>query len=532
MRNFMMALAILSLVACGAAGGGGGRSGKSDDESGHGGSGGGGAGPAAGDDNADPGAPPEEPFIPEEEEVVNLQVPQGGERFVYVVSEGLDAVVRIDAVTLVVDLIEVGGGPTLMQTLGGEDSLVVINSGTRDFSVVRSNEDGAEPDVKTLDSPVVVNRLEASVDGMWAIAWYDPDQPGEVGDLQQVLVLNLTPGAEAVYPVGVGFHPLTVTFETGGSFVYVVTEDGVSAIDMASLKGPSFVPTVSVTEDPTEPWFDREVLITPDGTRAVVRRGGINELRLIDLDTGDSETLALDGPPTDVDLTLAGDEALIVIRDTAQLVRAKLDAFSEPEIVDLTGTPAGLATLTPDGERAILYSSLAGNEWLAVLTLETGAIWKYVLKKDIRAVTASPDGQTLLVVHDKLDEAATPEDTLDDTIDKSEGYSIVDVMSGYAKLELLPTAPGLVTITPDSAQAYVLIADDAGASHGVDAIDLETLLVTAIPMGSPPTHAVYVPAAERVAVNQEHPVGRITFISTGDGATETVTGFELNGLIE
>jgi hypothetical protein len=34
------------------------------------------------------------------------------------------------------------------------------------------------------------------------------------------------------------------------------------------------------------------------------------------------------------------------------------------------------------------------------------------------------------------------------------------------------------------------------------------------------------------AVTQQHPSGRITFITTQDGTTKTVTGFELNSAVQ
>ena len=527
-----VALAVLLAAACGESAGDA-LGARADEEGG----GTGGAGAAGGEAGGTTGG--EDPFIPEEEIEVALQAPQGGDKYVFVVSTGLDAVVRIDALSLEVDLIEVGGAPTVMRTMGGEDSLVVFNRGTRDFSVVRAADGEADQAaIATLDAPSQINRLEVAAGGAYAVAWYDPEAgiAGDpVGDLQQVLVLGLTPGAEAVYPVGVGFHPLTVSFRDEGDTAYVVTEDGISVIDMAALDGPSFVPTMSVTPDPFEPWFDREVLVTPDGARAVVRRGGVSEVRIITLASGDTKVVELDGPPTDVDLTPDATEAIVVVRDQAQLVRVLLEDPGERTTIDLSGTPAGLATLTDDGQLAVLYSTLPEAEWLAVLDLATGEVTKIPLKKGVTAVAPAPDSKTVLVLHQKSAEGSPdPTEPLEDFIDKSEGYSVVDIETLFAKLELLDSPPGGFAVTPDGGRAYVLVPDVSTTrlGHFVDDIDLRTMLVTAVPLGSPPRHAVYVPAADRMAVSQDHPVGRITFIDTQTGDTETVTGFELNGLIE
>ncbi len=340
-----------------------------------------------------------------------------------------------------------------------------------------------------------------------------------------------------MFPVSVGFHPLTVTFHTDGEHASVVTDDGVSVIDMAALSGPSFAPAIPVTPDVFEDIFDQEVLVTPDGTRAVVRRGGVPELRIIELATGEADVVVLDTPPTDVDLTDDAEEALVVLRESALLLRVRLDDPTSIETIDLSGTPAGLATLTPDGKKAVLYSTLEGAEWIAMLDLKSGEVAQHKLQKGVTAVAPAPDGKTVLVLHDRVvappqDGESSSEDDLKAMVDASHGYSILDVETGFTKLVLLTSEPLSAALTPEGDKAYVLVPDHPGSYHVVDDIDLRTMEVRPVAVGSPPTHGVYIPAATRIAINQDHPVGRITFIGTDTGATETVTGFELNGLIE
>lgn len=490
--------------------------------------------PGAGgaNDNAGEAQQPAPP--PEKEIEVALQTPQGGDRFVFIVSSGLDAVVRIDALTLDVDLIEVGGKPTTLQLVDGGDALLVINEGTQDFSIVRSASSVEQtPTTTTIDAPTPVNRLAVSPDSAWALAWFDPDLPGPIGDLQQVTLLRLEKGAEAAWPIGVGFHVSSVVFAGDPLQAFVVTESGVSAIDVAGVTKPTFAPALAVVPDPFEDPSDREVLITPDGKRAVVRRGGVAELRVVDLGTGEAETLELAGAPTDVDLTLDAKEAIVVIRELALLVRVPVSDLSSAESIDLSGTPAGLATLTPDGSTAILFSTLPNNEWIATLDLSTSKLRAWPLKKGIAGVAPAPNGKSAVIIHDRSTDPASPDDDLEAAIDKAHGYSVLDLESGFAKLELLDSPPGPIAVTPDGAKAWVLIADVTGAGqHMVDDVDLDTLQITSIPMGSPPRSAVFIPDAGRVAIGQEHPVGRITFVDADGGQTETVTGFELNGLIQ
>ena len=521
MRRLAGLLALVLLVRCGA------------DASGNSSS-----SPMSGSDSSSTGKPdaageaPGPAGPPETEIEVATEAPQAAGGFVFVLATALDAVVRIDAKTLVVKLIEVGGEPSVLRTLG-DGTLVVANRGTQDFSVIHGAADAAgEPSVITVPAPTTVTHVEVAPDGQHAVAWYDPDtatSDDPVGNLQSVLVLDLTAGAEAAFRIGVGFHPMSVTFAAGKAFV--VTESGVSVIALAEVAGPGFVPALPVSPDPLSSSDDREVLITSDGAHAVVRRGGVAELRIIDLGTGEATVVPLDGAPTDVDL--AGSEAIVVLREAALLVRVPLADPSKQTTIDLGVTPAGLVTLTPDASQAILFSTLAGNEWVAILDLATGKLRPYAIEKSIAAIAPSPDGKTALILHTKADGTPQPGDDIHTLVDKSEGYSVLDLASGFTMLELTDSKPGAIAFLPSGDKCYVCVPDTTGAGHHeVADVDLRTMLVTPRPLGSPPVHALAIPSAGRIAVSQDHPVGRITFIDTKTGTTDTVTGFELNGLIE
>jgi DNA-binding beta-propeller fold protein YncE len=473
-------------------------------------------------------------FIPEDEQELLLQAPQGGGQYVFVVSTALDAVVRIDGLTLSVDLIEVGGEPITMRTLGGEDALLVYNRGTQDFSVVRFT-DGAEPTVDTLDASERLNRLEVSKSGRYAVAFFDVNRAPiwePLGDLQLALVLDLDPTSTSVTPVGVGFAPEAAVFTEDESELLVVTESGVSIIDLSKLGEPQFAPQVDLgTIDPDAP--DREVLITPTGSHAVLRVGADPDVRVIRLSDGNTEIVTLSAAPTDIDIMPNGTDVLAVVREAQTVARWSVEDTATVNIITLTDTPAGVATVNAAAGQVLLHTSQPDEEWLAVLDLETEAVVRHELKKGVNSVAASPDGKRVLVLHDRLEEAVLQSDDLETRIDKSWAYSILDVDSGFVKLVLLDSEPSSFLVTPDSAHAYVLVPDETGSGyHAADEISLTSLQVRTHALGSPPEHLIEIPTANRIAVSQNHPVGRITFISTESSTTETVTGFELNSLIE
>jgi hypothetical protein len=113
-------------------------------------------------------------------------------------------------------------------------------------------------------------------------------------------------------------------------------------------------------------------------------------------------------------------------------------------------------------------------------------------------------------------------------IDRSYGYTIVNLASGFAKLQITEGEVSAQALTPDGGRAFVLVR----ASRLVQRIALSSFIVDEFPLGSPPTSlAVLGAAVKRVFVSQEHPEGRISFIDWDTGMVESVTGFELNGRI-
>lgn len=508
-----------------------------------------GSGAGDGGDGAD-ATDGEEPPPPEDEQAATLPGPAAGDSHVFISSARLDAVVRIDGASLELDLLEVGLDPTSIATFGSGDDLgvVVTNTGSEDISVISKAEADAEPAIATFDAGAAVNRLAVSPDSRSAVAWYAPSagEPIDIGSLQEVRVVRLEAGKLAVFTVGVGFRPLSVSFD--GDRAYVVTERGVSVIDVASLEGDAFAPPVAVSPDPLESALDREVLVAR-GTTAIVRRPAADEVRLIDLTTQEATLVPTSSPPTDIDLSPDETEVVAVLRATSEVVRFGLDTPDQVTVLDMGELPAGQATMTPDGKYAVLYTSVQSkeipdpeggpptivgprNEWLVLLDMDAGSQRVVALEKGVKAVETSADGKRAVVLHDRWmnTEVTTSASQLTADIDRAHGFSVVDIASGYAKLELTTVAPLGVLLTPDGGRGFVLLPNpETSGENALIDIDLGSFAIRSIRLGSPPVHAVQV--GDRLAISQDHPSGRVTFLTLGTGKTETVTGFQLNGLI-
>lgn len=489
-----------------------------------------GGGVAIGD--AGPITPP-----PETEERRQFETPRAGARYVYVANPRRDTVAVIDSTNLAIRSVEVGDQPTYLDTLPGKDVALVINVGSRDVSVLRTEAGGT----RTSTVPVApgVNAISIAPDGRHAVVWFDsPDRPGGAGagppgSFQDVSLIRLGEKDEA-FSLTVGFRPSDVTFAADGSAAFVITEDGVSVLRFADLRGPAVAPLVPIGAGAGD--AARDISVTPDGRYALARREGDPNIQLVDLTTRATTTLDLKSPVTDLDLSPAGDFALAVLREAGTVVRVELPAGftseAQRQTVAIEGEAVGSATLTPDGKTALLYTTASAVERLVILELASGTARPVRLKKGVRAVAVSPDNRTALVVHTRADgNPRDPSIDVEASIDRSHGYSVVDLTSAFAKLQLTTAPVGELSITPDASRAFVLLRDDGASIRVAQRITLASFLVDDFPLGSPPVSIAALADSKRMFVSQLHPEGRISFIHWETGAVESVTGFELNGRI-
>jgi DNA-binding beta-propeller fold protein YncE len=489
----------------------------------------------------DAGPRPDLPPPPPEEEQ-DFGAPSAGDRFVFVLHPSREQLIVVDGVTLDIDLVTVGLRPTALATARGHDVAVVINAGGGDLSVVHAGPEGTT--ARTVPTVEGVNRVVVAPDGRHAVAYfsYEALTPGEpVGSLQSVTLVRLDPDAVASIEVGTGFHPISVTFSADGAAAFVVSEEGVTRIPLTTpdLGRVRVLPTTPVSADPLEQALEREVLVTPDGAFAVVRALGLARLSVVDLASGAITRFPLPGEPTDLDLTGDGQRLLVVMRrERLALVGTLAALMAEPRAagalreVSLGDLPMGAAVIDPAGARALLYTTVDDTEALLRLDLASGTTRPILLQKTVRAVAFDPTGRRALVLHRTSGAVPSASLPLDQFVDASQGYSVVDVAGGVARLELTTAAPGAFAFTPGGERLYVLLPDPGLVTHAVADVNLATLMGVQRPLASPPETVQAVPAAGKVAVSQAHPTGRLTFFDVATGDSDTLTGFQLGGLIQ
>ncbi len=108
---------------------------------------------------------------------------------------------------------------------------------------------------------------------------------------------------------------------------------------------------------------------------------------------------------------------------------------------------------------------------------------------------------------------------------------MLELDSGFSKLQLTDAPLGSSTIVPDGSTMFILFNSPSQNIREVHRVGLRDFLVEPIVLGSPPVSIGTLPGSSKVFVGQEHPDGRMTFIDWETAETESVTGFELNSRI-
>jgi hypothetical protein len=481
-----------------------------------------------------------------------LSPPVSSLRYVWVAMTDQDKLAKIDGQTLEVDAVPVGEHPTVLAAMPGTDTAVVLDQTNGTATVVRPASGSNSTEVyATLPD---LNRLAVSPDGRYAVAFFDLakaiqdagsiDAVQHIGSFQDVTVISLEPGFQRAVDLTVGFRPRDIEFDASSAHAYVITDTGVSIIDLAeeTQGAPTIVPPVPVTDDPGGDATGLEVHVVSSGDYAVVRTPGEATLRVVELtgaDPGAATTFDLPAEPTDVDLAPDGQRVYAITRDPATLTAIDVpDDVLDPsgiETVDLGGILAGQLTLSPDGTHALLYTNAYLDEHITVVDLtQPGLPHRTItLQKSVLTAGFDPGGTHAIVVHARAPGDPADATTVDEVIDRSPGYSSVDLASGFSKLQITPVDPSGFTFAPGAPRAYLMLdgGDADGATAAVQTIELDTGVVRTIQLNSPPSAIGVLPGAAKVFVNQRHPLGRVSFIDVTTGDVRTVTGFDLNSRV-
>ncbi|MCC6646980.1 MAG: hypothetical protein IT374_15575 [Polyangiaceae bacterium] len=471
------------------------------------------------------------PLPPEREIEQRYQAPVASKRFVWVANPTSGRVAFVDAATAEVSLVEAGNSPTTVAALpGADDAAIVLNALSKDATVMRVGAEGIA--TRRVAVPSGGNAWAVSPSGARAIAWTNAkllEHADPLDGYQDVTVVDLSQGAEKSVTLSVGYRPTRVAFGADAARAFVVSQDGVSVIDLSGE--PRVASNVRLT-DPGKSLDADDVVVSPDGARAIARRPGEKGVAVVDLASGALAVVSLASAPTDVELSSDGTTALVVLRETGEVAWVPLPgAIGDPNLVVKkkiadTGQTIGSVVVARTGARAFLYSSAVPEARMSVITPgdPAQAPMHLLLRAPVGGVFSSDDGASALVLHDK---PPTPMSGAPATSYVAAFSLALTTTGAPPKVQGLDAKPVAAVISPGGDRA--LVATGAGTSGPFRAYlaRLPSLSIETFELPSAPISAGLVPAAGKAFIAEQHPEGRLSLIDLEGGAIKTITGFEL-----
>jgi hypothetical protein len=523
-RALGVALALaLGLAACGsesplAAGGGFDGAGDST------GSGTGGSG-TAGSSSGQPASGGSGGLPPEVEIESAYRAPVVTGRYVWSANPESGRVAVIDPETLVVRLAEAGLAPTELAALperDGVDRAIVMNSGSGDATLLRADDESLETTGK-LPLHEGANSWAVSRSGRWAIAWTEAlrlEAPDPALGFQDLTLIDLE--SEEAFELSVGFRPSRVIFSNDEKRAFVVTEPGLSVIELD--EAPRVSSLVELTEDPVLDPASRDVNVTPDGALAFVRVDGSAELGVVDLTTFALSTWELDGPITDLDLSDDGSTLVAIVDGALVSLPATAEGAPSGEVPFSTETLRSVS-VSADASFGVLYTTAFDNSHVGVVSAPDGDLASAAtrvidVKAPVTSALVAPGSEHAIVL------GKTPAGS-----SKAGVFVVVPAqMDRVVKVVGTDAPPVSVTFAEDGAHALLSVRDDATARYGAYVVELDNLAETFVALKSPPSSIGVLPSG-KAFIAQLHPEGRITFVDLESGAANTLTGFELSAKV-
>lgn len=467
---------------------------------------------------------------------------------IYLFSANPDSnrVALINAETHQVEVLSGGHAPSFLgavppgATNGGA---LVINQLSHDASVFLLADDPTSGESAVGFSERVRIQQGASAwavgaSGRYAIAWsrFQEGLRGSLDGYQDLTVLELAPDQVSTTELAVGFRPSQVTINEQETKAYVVSDPGISVIQLDDGE-PQVVKEIFL---PGEGGIQgRDVSLTGDGRLAFVRLEGEDEILIVDTETDERVTVNLPAVATDLDLSRDGSAAIAVMRgsplgetggeggmggdgslgsDSRIAVLAVPGIFDAPSTFSVLELPevVGSVVISGDGSAALLFTNATPNHHLTVLDVESELTRRLDLKAPVLSAFVDEQG---------LYGAAVMKPPVGSQ--KGGAFALFEVAEARApRIEGTDAPPQFVTLAGAQERALVTTSAEGGAAVSYMG-RFPSLRLDRVDLLNAPLASGIIPAADKGFVAQEHPSGQVTFIDLSTGQGKNVTGFEL-----
>jgi hypothetical protein len=486
---------------------------------------------------------------PEQKQDIGGPAPAATPHYVFALDPAGALAVRIDAQSLAIEALPLGGLPVSVEAFAQQDRALVLNQGSATLHLLDATARGSTQ-VTDIALDRAQSQLAISPDGVWAVASADPNQAPDQG-AEGIINLVRLPTANApavVFDEAVGYRVSDIVFRKVGvaaTDAVAVSKDAVAFIDLRGTP-PALPPRVSLPASASADLASRQVVATTDGAFVLIRSFTAAELTVIDVDGHGVHTLALTDIPTDLSIEPGGTAAVITLRATASAAILHIPGdLTDPAgitKIDLGGFNAGQMVVSPapdpvTGPFGLFFTNASDSFELARLDLASAKLTPYpaAVQKLVQAVGISPDGKSAVIVHRPNANPQTT-DAYELAVAKDQGYSMFDLGTAVAQLKRTKGVPvGSFAFALEGGSAAVALRDDVNLVYGFDVLDLGRLVAHSFSLASPPEFLGPLPPGPslppRIWITQAFAGGRISFVDLKALTLQTVTGFDLNSQI-
>lgn len=470
----------------------------------------------------------------EGDDFIDRLPPSQTDVYVFVGNPDRNTVTRINARSLEVRTVPVGNNPQIVITTQDYTRAVAFNRGENSVSIIEA----ATLDVRTVPVRANLNRMTLSPDGAWAVLWFDPTavRPGDptpsgVQAFNESSFVNLVTGEHT--PVAVDRNPRMVRFTPDNTRAVVVSDRSLALVDLLDATPP---PATIIAMDPgvLDPPRAEEVLISPDGTWALVRQFGADALIVVDLLTLDVDRVPVGANPTNLELDPSQNRAAVVARDARELWLFDADdPYATPDVLAFPADLAlGAIRFTPTGDQAIIYTTASLIPRYLSWDTKTDDLVLRALEKPVHALAITPSGEGMLVFHSR---GNAPDSQPSDPLHDAWALSMVRLGDHLTDTWRLPGEPTGWANAASGDHGYFIM----DGQPYLERVNFNTRFLDEIALRSAPVFVGVLPDLDptdgdepQAWVSQEHNLGRISFYDPDDDRLQTITGFELNSLIE
>lgn len=482
---------------------------------------------------------PEDLLPPDIEDARVVGRPEASATRLFTLATDQDALLVLKPDDLSLQAVPVPAGPQALAVVPNTEAALVLSVAAQALTWV-DMEGG--PAVQSVRLQRRFSAISVSPDGTWAVLWtpdgVDPDDGAE-GLVAFVNIQALSQGEVEPIEVAAGFRHTDVHFIVAGArtvSVVVLGKGLATVVQVADLGGEALLAQRILLPEAFADVVGREVVAAPGADILLMRSLATPALGILQVSSSTVAQIALPGRATDIDLSPTADRAVVAIRGTGQVALLPLpevlSSTAAMEFIDIEGVSPGQVEVAADGLHAALFSGQDGSERFGWLDLLTGELVIFSqIEKEVRSIALTPNGQGAIILH-RANPDSTAADAYERAVDKDEGYSLVDLSTGFTQLKRTGAAVPLeVSFGVSGRYAAISVLDEAGGQHRLESADLSTLIVRSFNLASSPRFLGALPGGERVWVTQVHPAGRISVLDMDSGRLQTLTGFQLNAEI-